>query len=113
MDSSPEGPQEPPKPDVPDPSSWMPQPEPPLRRPPIRPDFETTFVPPPLPQPPTWPPYGFHSQDDGEVPRMIAERQRRMVAATQSAAAPPLPPQQTNEPAGTFHRGRSRLQQPA
>jgi hypothetical protein len=69
MDSSPEGPPEPPKPQVPDPSSWMPQPEPPLLRPTIRPDFETSFVPPPLRQPPTWPPHGFRSQDDGEVPR--------------------------------------------
>ena len=82
---------------VPDPSSWMPQPEPPLRRPPIRPDFETTFVPPPLSQPPTWPPYGFHSQDDGEVPRMVAERQRRMVAVPGARHCPPTAAAATNK----------------
>jgi hypothetical protein len=64
----------------------LPQPEPLLRRPRIRPDFETSFVPPPPPQPPMWPPNGFRSQDHGEVPRRTVELQGRITTATQSIA---------------------------
>jgi hypothetical protein len=95
---------------VPDPSSWMPQPEPPLRRPPIRPDFETTFVPPPLPQSPSWPPPIPPQQRTSEPPRPpltpVAAQGRaglEIVQGHRDPSGPLIPPSVQDRVVGDQH----------
>ena len=77
-----------PQPDVPDPRTWLQQPDQPPPRPPSPAIHEsTTWVPRPPPQPV---PAAWQSVDDGQIARQTAEHLQRGFAATSTGpVAPP------------------------
>jgi hypothetical protein len=84
-------------------TQWVPsmQDDPPPRQPnPALNADPVPWVPSPQPSPPTWPPPGFQSQDDGEIGRRHATLLRQNFDAQSSIVNPPLPLMEAERIAG-------------